>query len=75
MNAIHNMSKVQLELKVRFLNKEFFKFLRKSQLKKGQNQVIILIKKICCMMLLKNQNIVIQVNDRNIVKFRNLIEM
>lgn len=62
------MSKVQLELKVRYLNKEFFKFPTKSRRKKGQNLVIIKIKNICNLILQKNQNIVTRVKDHNIVK-------
>lgn len=68
MNVIHNMSKVQQELKVRYLNKEFFKFPKKNRHKKGQNLVIIKIKNICNLILPKNQNIVTRVKDHNIVK-------
>lgn len=75
MNVIHNMSKVQLELKVRYLNKEFFKFQKKSKDKKGRNLVIIKIKKTYYMKLQKNQNIVIQAKDHSIVKSKNVTEI
>ena len=71
MSVIHNMNKVPLELRAKFLNKEFSNFQKRNLVRKDQNLAIILTKKIYNMILLKNQNIVTQVKDHNIVRFKN----
>jgi hypothetical protein len=65
------MNKVPLELRARFLNKEFSRFLKRKQVRKDQNLVIILTRKIYNMISLKNQNIVTQVKDHSIAMFKN----